>query len=83
MPDAKTLLAWLDIVPAFGLAEEGVRLYERGGLPGRFWLGDRRATGTQTNTTRNCKRKAARAKDEDDETRQDVDEGDNEEEVEE
>ena len=84
MPDAKTLLAWLRHCSAFGLATEGASLFERGGLAGQmFGLGDEERWDADE-YYQNCKRKAARAKDEDDEAEaEDVDEGDNEEEVEE
>lgn len=36
MPDAKTLVAWLKHAAAFGLAEEGVLLWEKGGLIGQL-----------------------------------------------
>jgi hypothetical protein len=64
MPDAKTLLAWLKYCSTFGLAEEGVLLYEKGGLqlqPGTDDYYD------ADEYYRNCKRKASKPKDEDDE----------------
>jgi hypothetical protein len=36
LPDAKTLVAWLKHCAAFGLAEEGVLLFEKGGLVGQL-----------------------------------------------
>lgn len=36
MPDGKTLVAWLKHCAAFGLAEEGVALFEKGGLVGQL-----------------------------------------------
>jgi hypothetical protein len=35
MPDAKTLIAWVKHCAAFGLADEGVLLFEKGGLAGQ------------------------------------------------
>ena len=64
MPDAKTLLAWLKYCSTFGLADEGVLLYEKGGLqiqPGTDDYYD------ADEYYRNCKRKASKPKEEDDE----------------
>ena len=64
MPDAKTLLAWLKYCSTFGLAEEGVLLYEKGGLqlqPGTDDYYD------ADEYYRNCKRKTVKPKEEDDE----------------
>lgn len=36
LPDPKTLVAWLKHCASFGLAEEGVALFEKGGLAGRL-----------------------------------------------
>src|SRR5207245_955026 len=36
VPDAKTLVAWLKHCSTFGLADEGVILFERGGLMGQL-----------------------------------------------
>ena len=63
MPDAKTLLAWLKYCSTFGLADEGVLLYEKGGLqlqPGTDDYYD------ADEYYRNCKRKATKLQDEDD-----------------
>jgi hypothetical protein len=62
MPDVKTLLSWLKYSSTFGLADEGVLLYEKGGLqlqPGTDDYYD------ADEYYRNCKRKASKLPDED------------------
>ena len=61
MPDAKTLVAWLKHCSAFGLADEGVAIYERGGLMAQLdsLSEDERFDADEYYT--NCKRKASRA----------------------
>lgn len=64
MPDAKTLLAWLKYCSTFGLVDEGVMLYEKGGLqlqPGTDDYYD------ADEYYRNCRRKASKPQAEDDE----------------
>lgn len=67
MPDAKTLVAWLKHCSAFGLADEGVAIYERGGLMAQLYSlsEDERYDADEYYT--NCKRKAAKTRDEEDE----------------
>lgn len=70
LPDAKTLLAWLKYCSTFGLADEGVLLYEKGGLqlqPGTDDYYD------ADEYYRNCKRKASKPKEEDDEAEHEED----------
>ncbi|HOK44451.1 MAG TPA: hypothetical protein PLK67_00870, partial [Bryobacteraceae bacterium] len=61
MPDAKTLVAWLKHCSAFGLADEGVAIYERGGLAAQLYSlsEDERYDADEYYT--NCKRKAFKA----------------------
>jgi hypothetical protein len=59
LPDSKTLLAWLKYSSTFGLAEEGVLLFEKGGLqlqPGTDDYYD------ADEYYRNCKRKSSKPK---------------------
>lgn len=67
MPDAKTLVAWLKHCSAFGLADEGVAIYERGGLMAQLYTlsEDERYDADEYYT--NCKRKATKTRDEEDE----------------
>lgn len=67
MPDAKTLVAWLKHCSAFGLADEGVAIYERGGLMAQLYSlsEDERYDADEYYT--NCKRKATKAREEEDE----------------
>jgi hypothetical protein len=67
MPDAKTLVAWLKHCSAFGLADEGVAIYERGGLMAQLYSlsEDERYDADEYYT--NCKRKASKASEEEDE----------------
>ena len=60
-PDAKTLVAWLKHCAAFGLADEGVLLFDKGGLAGQMsGLGqDDRYDAEEYYQT--CKRKASKA----------------------
>ncbi len=61
MPDAKTLVAWLKHCSAFGLADEGVVIYERGGLMAQLHSlsEDERYDADEYYT--NCKRRGSRA----------------------
>lgn len=67
MPDARTMVAWLKHCSAFGLADEGVAIYERGGLMAQLYSlsEDERYDADEYYT--NCKRKAAKTRDEEDE----------------
>jgi hypothetical protein len=70
MPDAKTLVAWLKHAAAFGLAEEGVLLWEKGGLIGRLAQLTEEERYDAEDYYAQCKRRAgktARDDDEDDE----------------
>jgi len=60
-PDARTLVAWLKHCSAFGLADEGVLLWEKGGLASQLHglAEDERYDADEY--YRSCKRKAARA----------------------
>jgi DNA modification methylase len=64
-PDAKTLLGWLKYCSSFGLAEEGVLLYEKGGLQLQHGTDDYYDADEYY---RNCRRKASKPKGKDDET---------------
>lgn len=64
VPDARTLLAWLKYCSTFGLADEGVLLYEKGGLQVKPGTDDYYDADEYY---RNCKRKAAKPKDGDEE----------------
>jgi hypothetical protein len=64
MPDAKTLIAWLKHCAAFGLADEGVLLFEKGGLAGQIQqLGEDDRYDAEDYYTQ-CKRKASKQVDE-------------------
>jgi DNA modification methylase len=67
MPDAKTLVAWLKHAAAFGLAEEGVLLWEKGGLIGQMTqLSEDERYDAEDYYTQ-CKRRAGKPAAEDDE----------------
>jgi len=78
IPDAKTLVAWLKHCSAFGLADEGVAIYERGGLMAQLYSlsEDERFDAEEYYT--NCKRKASRAPIEAEEVLEDEDSGEEE-----
>jgi len=60
IPDAKTLVAWLKHCSAFGLADEGVLLFERGGLAGEMHALSADAHDDAEEYYQTCKRKASR-----------------------
>jgi hypothetical protein len=61
IPDAKTLVAWLKHCSAFGLADEGVVLYERGGLMAQAHGLSEDDRYDAEEYYLNCKRKAAKS----------------------
>jgi DNA modification methylase len=79
MPDAKTLVAWLKHCATFGLADEGVTIFEKGGLAGSLaqLSEDQRYDAEEYYAT--CRRKATRKSSDDSEAEDgDADEGDEE-----
>jgi 16S rRNA G966 N2-methylase RsmD len=67
LPDAKTLIAWLKHCAAFGLADEGVILFEKGGLAGQIQqLGEDDRYDAEDYYSQ-CKRKASKPTAEDEE----------------
>jgi hypothetical protein len=77
MPDAKTLVAWLKHCSAFGLADEGVALYERGGLMAQLYSLSEEERYDADEYYTNCKRKAGKTK-EDKEELEDQESGEEE-----
>lgn len=71
MPDAKTVVAWLKHCAAFGLADEGVLLFEKGGLAGQLDVltGDQRYDAEEYYQA--SKRKASKAVTEEEEAGED------------
>jgi len=67
IPDAKTLVAWLKHCSAFGLADEGVVLYERGGLMAQSHGLSQEERYDAEEYYLNCRRKASKAASDQDE----------------
>lgn len=65
MPDAKTLVAWMKHCATFGLAEEGVLLFDRGGLAGQLIQLSEDDRYDAQDYYAQCRRKAGKAKAED------------------
>ncbi len=61
IPDAKTLVAWLKHCSVFSLADEGVLLFERGGLAGQMHALSADAHDDAEEYYQTCKRKTSRA----------------------
>jgi len=61
MPDAKTLVGWLKHCAAFGLAEEGVRLWEKGGVAGQRHAVSKDEYDDAEEYFLACRRKASKA----------------------
>jgi len=74
MPDAKTLVAWLKHAAAFGLAEEGVLLWEKGGLIGRLSQLSEDERYDAEDYYAQCKRRAGKPPTEGDDAEDDGDE---------
>jgi hypothetical protein len=73
MPDARTLVAWMKHCAAFGLVYEGVLLFDKGGLAGQLaQLSEDDRFDAQDYYAR-CRRKAGKAKNEDDADMDDMD----------
>lgn len=62
MPDAKTLVAWLKHCRAFGLAEEGVVLFEKSGLIGQLQQLSEDERYDAEEYYADCRRKAGKSK---------------------
>jgi hypothetical protein len=73
MPDARTLVAWMKHCAAFGLAEEGALLFEKGGLAGQLAQLSEDDRYDAQDYYSQCRRKAGKAKSEDDEDMDDLD----------
>lgn len=71
LPDTKTLLAWLKHCAGFGLADEGVALFEKGGIAGQLSQLSEDDRFDADDYYQQCRRKVSRARrgaEEEDET---------------
>lgn len=73
MPDAKTLVAWMKHCAAFGLAEEGVLLFEKGGLAGQLAQLSEDDRYDAQDYYSQCRMRTGKAKSEDDTDMDEVD----------
>lgn len=73
MPDAKTLVAWMKYCAAFGLADEGVLLFDKGGLVGQLAQLSEDDRYDAQDYYSQCRRKASKEKNEGDEDMDDLD----------
>jgi hypothetical protein len=76
MPDAKTLVAWLKHAAAFGLADEGVMLWEKGGLIGQLSHLSEEERYDAEDYYAQCKRRAGKVAAEDEDVEDDESESD-------